>query len=150
MTHNSANIVNILTLLDEPQKQPIVFFTESFSAVGVKAIPIEKHPRLAQKAVKTVLKHLMVIDCKGYSFQDHGSYFSVGKGLSCKSFKADMKINQILDLGVNSKGHAIYEKVKAFCQIGKPIQVQTEQNQSIEIVCNEPIESLTPWLSLSQ
>ncbi len=148
LSDDTKTIANIITLLTEPQVRPIEFFMQVFKEAGIQIKANNKHPNKAQQAIQTTIKHLMMIDCKTYSFENHKDYYTVGNIQSCNSLKPGMKITEIAGLEVKNKGHEIYNKVQESCKDNKLIQLQTQQKQKINIACNNPMPVLTPWLAL--
>ncbi len=138
-------LIPVLTLLEEPQVDPNAFFTAIFKTVGVSLEGVQNHPSQAAKSTQLVLKHLMMTDCNNYSFNHHGSYYTVGEQLSCQQLKPGMQITHIMGLAID-KGHEIYTKVSQQCARGAAVDLTGDQTVSLS--CHKPLPQKRPWLSL--
>ncbi len=138
----------LITLLEEPQQQPNVFFSQVLQAVGLTATEVEKHPQLASKATQSVLRHLMLLDCNSYSYNNHGSYYVVGQHLQCQQLKPGMQISQIMGLPT-SDGHTIHARVREQCALGGSVDLVTEL-KTVSLSCHKPLAKLRHWLSLTE
>lgn len=146
LTNHNKTIANIITLIEEPQKQPIEFFSQVFNDLGMHIKANHEHPQKEIQSIQTVIKHMMILDCQTYSFENHTSYYTIGKNLKCKSLKSGMKINKIAELEIDNNGHEIYALVQASCKNNKPIQIQTKQQ--LAIPCDKPMPVINPWLAI--
>ncbi len=143
-----ALLLLILTLLEEPQVNPNAFFTEVFQTVGLSLSSVKNHAKQSTKAVQSVLQHLMMADCNGYSFNHHGSYYSVGKQLQCQHLKPGMQISHIMGLPIKD-GHGIHAKVKQQCALGMAVELSINQSEVVSLECNKTLPELRSWLSLT-
>ncbi len=148
LTDNQSNVANLITLLSEPQERPNAFMQQAFSAVGLTVKGQKKHPMQAKKAAELAFKHLMMIDCGGYSYHKSKHSFTVGANLSCQHLKSGMEVTHIMDLAIGSEGHVLFDQVSMRCQQGQTVAVKTKNNETIELLCQQPPAEVRPWLTV--
>jgi len=147
LSNDNKTLANIITLIEEPQDRPIEFFSEIFQSAGMPLKADYKHPKKAQQAIQTTIKHLLMMDCQTYSYENHIDYYTVGKMKTCQFLKPGMKISEIAGLPVKNKGFEIYNIVQESCQNNDLIQIKTLLKSELGIPCNKKMPVLTPWLT---
>ena len=148
---DSSLIGHLVTLLEEPQSDPIAFFTQVFADVGMALKPIDKHPRMRRTAAEKGFAHLMIADCEGrISYHRRGSYYEVGDGLTCKTLKTGMKVYHIAGFTTAEQGHDIHASVTQHCAQGKTINLSTVDGEEISLMCEKALPPLRPWLSVQK
>ncbi|WP_395376872.1 hypothetical protein [Marinicella sp. W31] len=149
LTSEDTLAVHIMTLLEEPQTDPIRFFSQMFEDVGLQLTPVAQHPRMARKAAEKAFSHLMELDCQGSrSYERRGLYFEVSEGLSCATLKAGMKINSIGGFKTVDAGHQVHQAVLENCEQNKKVPLITEDGAILNIVCTKKLVPQKPWLSM--
>lgn len=143
---NNKIITNLMAFLDEPQLHPIEFFNEFFKEVDIKLKTNSKHPNKAQQVIQTTIKHLMMIDCKSYSYENHQNYYTVGNMKNCSTLRPGMKISKIEGLTLD-KAHDIYTITQEKCQNNNTIELQPIEDDRLLIACNSQMPNVNPWLS---
>ena len=151
LTEDDKTVIHILTLLEEPQSEPIAFFSSVFKDVGLTLTPASQHPRMAKRAAEKAFSHLMELDCKGRrSYQRRGQYFEVSTGLTCATLEPGMKISRIGEFNTADQGHQIHQLVSEHCISQKEVVLSTETKAQIRIACSKPLPAQQPWLKINR
>jgi len=151
LTGDQQAAIHTLTLLEEPQADPVGFFTQMFQGVGLKMIAVEQHPRMARKAAEKAFAHLMQLDCQGQrSYHRAGEYFQVSQGLTCVHLKEGMKISSIAGFTTADQGHQLHQAVMAQCAQSQQVELSSKDGEKIKISCNSELPAQRAWLSFAK
>ena len=148
LSNDNKALANIITLIEEPQDKPIELFSAIFKDAGMSLRTDYKHPKKEQQVIQSVIKHILMMDCQTYSYENHKDYYTVGKMKTCHLLKPGLKISEIEGHNVANKGFEIYALVQESCHNKKAIQLQTMQQQKLEIPCDKPMSDISPWLEI--